>query len=1153
MNNESLKLLSLYLKYHVDKTLDATEVCKDISHYLSPLQMENWNLFFVCHTILNIAHEQQKITSQQYQILYQYAIKNCDGKWIARVYWPEELEKIASHLYQQKIWNSHHVQQCTNLLKTLPGSTTQTHNSTVIEQQQMFHHYYIEKELGRGGMGVVYKARDTKLDRYVAIKVITATQHIEEKTLQRFVLEIKSMAQINHENVVRLFEVGEKPFPYFTMEYVCGSSLAHYIKKHRPNAQQIAEIMRKVSLAIGAAHDLDILHRDLKPDNIMVDDDHVPKVMDFGLAKTQESKVSVTSEVVGTAYYMSPEQANGDVVDKKSDIYSLGATLYEILCGRPPFQGTNFINVAQQIFHDDPIPPSKLIPDVARGLESICLKCLEKDKNKRYATVKELAQDLQNFIQHKPLIAKPPGVIGRLYKWSYRNRMKSAILCAVLMVLTTIVFFTYQKWLASLEIEKMNISLQEAYDNIHKAKLEKEQALIVSQKKLAQSHINMAHYQVAIKNFISAKEEFGTALQILESLPDKDSESLQAEIFLDMRWLQSNAMHLLKSYTFESREDVDLNRYGSMFACFNNNSAYVYEAMDYSFDGNKLRPKSAVIISPFSEKFVLSPTKTQMLCYNYKNVLLCEATRKTPIEFVKDRQTIMRLDIDIDSQWCVIKRDFDIVLVNIASQKAQYMKSAYRNSHRTPIVFSHDGKFLAGILGGMLYIWEQKGGEFVEKASFMTMGYATIYSLAFSPDNKFIAYGDKGGSLYLTDIESSSTKIAKFHTHEVRDIFFHPSGRLFATASRDGKICLWDLKTLDIILQVQTGEDNYKVRFSQNGRTLIAVSGKSSMHTYRVWEIESLLTHNLVVVKKHYRMLEALQKSLRSLESLLTKPLCLSNDDRFCTGVFSIGVSLWDTKTERNRIFFMNDSIIQQRNVSQNVFSPQSKWLGILYQKSQAAFVDLESYKVHYKMDDRNIEHISFVKENIAIVHNRRRLQVWDILHKKKLSTYSIPRHEISELVTHPKSAQLVFGTHDGKIVILKESANRIAISEELQTPHREFIELLNISPQATYISFWSEKERCIILYKNNSQWKIVKKIPVSEKIYFLSISPDERYMAIVLFSKIIIYDLLLDHSVETMHGYYKNGAAAISPSWNRIAVPTVQAGIVVFKTPIAK
>ena len=122
-----------------------------------------------------------------------------------------------------------------------------------------------------------------------------------------------------------------------------------------------------------------------------------------------------------------------------------------------------------------------------------------------------------------------------------------------------------------------------------------------------------------------------------------------------------------------------------------------------------------------------------------------------------------------------------------------------------------------------------------------------------------------------------------------------------------------------------------------------------------------------------------------------------------------------------------------------------------------------------------------------------------------------------------------------------------------MQTPHREFIELLNISPQATYISFWSEKERCVILYKNNSQWKIVKKIPVSEKIYFLSISPDERYMAIVLFSKIIIYDLLLDHSVETMHGYYKNGAAAISPSWNRIAVPTVQAGVVVFKTPIAK
>ena len=585
-------------------------------------------------------------------------------------------------------------------------------------------------------------------------------------------------------------------------------------------------------------------------------------------------------------------------------------------------------------------------------------------------------------------------------------------------------FFTYQKWLASLEIEKMNRSLQDAYDNIHKAKLEKERALVVSQKKLAQSHINMARYQVAIKNFISAKQEFNTAFQILDSLPNKDSKAIQNKISLDVQWFKSNAVRFVKSYTFESREDVELNRYGSMLVCFNNNSAWLYEAMDYSFDNNELNPESAVIVSPLSEKYALSPTKAQMLCYDHRNVMLCDATRKIPIEYAQDRQTIMRLDIDVNSQWCVIKRDFDIVIVNIASQQAQYMKSTYRNSHRTPVVFSHNGKLLAGILGGMLYIWEQRGDKFVEKTSFMTMGYTTIYSLAFSSDNKFIAYGDKGGSLYLTDIKAMSTKIAKFHTHEVRDIFFHPSGRMFATASRDGKICLWDTKTLDVILQIQTGENNYKVRFSQNGKKLIAISNKSSMHTYREWEIESLLLHNLVVTRKHHYMLEALQKSLRSLESLLSKPLCLSNDDRFCTGVFSIGVSLWDTKKKRNRIFFMNDSIIQQRNVLQNVFSPQSKWLGILYQKSQAAFVDLQSCEVHYKIEDRNIEHITFVKENLAVVYSRRKLQVWDIVQKKKLSTYSVPRYEISELVAHPGTAQLIFGTHDGKIVILEEKSS---------------------------------------------------------------------------------------------------------------------------------
>ncbi|BBM83133.1 WD40 repeat domain-containing serine/threonine protein kinase [Candidatus Uabimicrobium amorphum] len=1026
-------------------------------------------------------------------------------------------------------------------------------NKDSLTSLKMFHHYYIEEELGRGGMGIVYKARDTKLNRYVAIKVITDTKHIEKKTLLRFIREIKSMAQINHENVVRLLEVGEEPFPYFTMEYIRGCSLLDYIKQHRPNARQIAKIMCQISAAIGVAHHLDILHRDLKPDNIMVDDNNIPKVMDFGLAKTQASDVSMTNEVVGTPFYMSPEQANGALVDKQSDIYSLGATLYEILCGRPPFQGTTFLNVAQQIFNDDPIPPSKLTPDVSRSLESICLKCLQKDKNKRYTSVESLAKDFRNFLEHKPLIAKPPGLLERTYKWSYRNRIKTAMLCAVVLVLTTIVLFTHQKWVASLAIEKMNRSLQEAYENLNKAKLEKEQALVISQKKLAQSHINMARYQVAIKNFISAKKEFHLANKILDSLPDQDSKMLREKIYLDMLWLKSNEVHRVKNYTFESEKSIALNRYGSMFVAYNNNFACLYEALDYSFHDKNLRYERAIVASRQADKFIVSPTKTQMVSYDKNNIFLYEAKRKIPIHFKRGTQTVIGLAMDDNGEWCAIKRDFDIELVHIKSQKTQYLKGTHRNSNNSPMIFSQDGKLLISILGGMLTIWQRQGDKFVEKSSFLTMGYTAIHSLACSPDNRFIVYGDKGGSVYLTDINIGSTKIAKFHTHNVTDIYFHPSGRTFATTSRDGKICLWDAKTLDVILQIVTEKHNYRVRFSQDGRRLISVSKTMNTNNYVVWEIESFLTHHLVVEKRHRRLLDILQKSLPSLESLFSLPVCLSENDRFCAAILSSGVSLWDTKTKRNRVFFVNDSIIQQRMVQQAVFSPQNKWLGISYQKSQAEFVDLNSFDVYYKIADRRIEHIAFVKQNIVVVHSSRKLSLWNISQKRHLSTSPIPHYDITELIAHPRTSQLVFGTHSGQIVMWKVDGDHIEFVEELQTKHTEYIEFLNFSRRATYISFWSKNEGCVVLYKKDPLWEVTKKIPVSEKIYSISISPDERYMAIVLFSKILIYDLELDHFAETMRGYYKNGAATIGPSWDRIALPTIHAGVAVFKSSIAK
>jgi hypothetical protein len=293
------------------------------------------------------------------------------------------------------------------------------------ETVRYFGDYELIEEIARGGMGVVYRARQVTLDRVVALKMILAGQLAGPDDVRRFHQEARTAANLQHPNIVSIHEVGEHQGQhYFSMDFIEGTSLAALVRDHPLAPEKAARYVLAVAAAVQYAHERGVLHRDLKPGNVLLDRFDQPRVTDFGLARRidQDSSLTVTGAVIGTPGYMPPEQVDGHAaLTPAADVYALGATLYELLTGRPPFKGATVFDTLQQALENDPVPPRLLNAKVPRDLETICLKCLEKRPPQRYASAAELGGDLARFLGGEPIQGRRQGAIQRSVKWLRRH------------------------------------------------------------------------------------------------------------------------------------------------------------------------------------------------------------------------------------------------------------------------------------------------------------------------------------------------------------------------------------------------------------------------------------------------------------------------------------------------------------------------------------------------------------------------------------------------------------------------------------------------------------------------------------------------------------------------------------------------------------
>jgi tetratricopeptide (TPR) repeat protein len=353
--------------------------------------------------------------------------------------------------------------------------------------------YEVLGELGRGGMGVVYRARQVLLNRPCVLKMILAGVHANSESIVRFLAEAEAVARLQHPNIVQIHNVGQADgLPFFELEYVEGGSLDRHLDGTPWPARRAAELVEALARGVAEAHRQGIIHRDLKPGNVLLAADGTPKITDFGLAKAldKESGLTRTDSIMGSPGYMAPEQAAGQakLVGPLADVYALGAILYELLTGGPPFRGTTVLEIIEQVKHAEPIPPSRLVPGLPRDIETIALKCLQKEPGKRYDSAAALAEDLRRFRAGELIVARPVPFWERAIKWARRRPAIATLAAAVLLLVAALL------GLGVLSYERINSALRIAEERRKAA--EESQREAIKQTKVAAA--NFVHARKAV-------------------------------------------------------------------------------------------------------------------------------------------------------------------------------------------------------------------------------------------------------------------------------------------------------------------------------------------------------------------------------------------------------------------------------------------------------------------------------------------------------------------------------------------------------------------------------------------------------------------------------------------------------------------------------
>ncbi|MFO0952744.1 MAG: protein kinase [Isosphaeraceae bacterium] len=670
--------------------------------------------------------------------------------------------------------------------------------------------YEILDELARGGMGVVFRARQAHLGRLVALKLVRDPSLATYDEIRRFRVEAEAVAQLDHPNIVPIYEIGQSGGqPYYSMKLIGGGSLSRHVSRLREDPRAAASLMAKVARAVHYAHQRAILHRDLKPSNILLGDDGEPYVTDFGLAKRIDhglgTEQTVTGAVMGTPAYMPPEQAGGGAktLTTSADIYSLGATLYELLTGRPPFTGDSAPAILRQVIDQEPARPRSLDPGLDRDLETICLKCLEKSVNRRYEAAGDLAEDLERWLEGRPIAARPATVRERATKWVRRHRTLAALI-AVSTVSLFLIFvggiFLTTRLLAALA------SLE---DSLYIAEMN--QALRAIESRLPVLAAELLDKQVPDSPLAIDRRGFEWHFlgRVCRPLELRGHKGIVRALAVDRsgQWLFSTGEDdSLRKWNLDSGKLISTQMHkgwaqavavspdGRWVASGGfDKSVTIRDASTFRTD-RVLGPYPGKIweisFSPDSRRLAFTvEVEEQARVFDVNSGAEVDAI---PLPPKSSDQNLRSRALRFGSQGRLIAMSGGSKIVLRGAEPGGLRQElAGHDRSVTGLAFSPDDSLLASSSeDGTIRIWETASGGL---RSTLRGPAGNVNSVEFSPDGKRLACAIQGKQAILWDVATGREERSFPHALAVQAVAFRPDGKRLLTACNDGLIRVWDI------------------------------------------------------------------------------------------------------------------------------------------------------------------------------------------------------------------------------------------------------------------------------------------------------------------------------------------------------------------------
>ena len=1008
---------------------------------------------------------------------------------------------------------------CPACLIALAAGIDPSHLSDIRDHGRViryFGDYELIDEIARGGMGVVYHARQVSLDRPVALKMILAGQLATPAAIQRFHTEAEAAARMDHPNIVPIYEIGEHDGQhYFSMKLIAGGTLAEGVTRHGEiqmsgisdtreerkaeaahvgcwDQDEAARLVSTVARAVHYAHQRGILHRDLKPTNVLLDERGQPHVTDFGLAKLTEddSSLTMTAAILGTPAYMAPEQAAGQSkgLTTATDTYSLGAILYELLGSQPPFRAETAVETLRQVCEKEPTPLRALGAAVDRDLETICLKCLSKDPQRRYGSTEMLADDLDRWRNGEPIQARPVHVAEKVWSWCRRKPALASLVAALLLVLVLGVAGVFWQWRRATQSEEVT-----------------------------QHHLYAAH--MLLTQQALTENNIGLAIELLEQhrpsgstpgLLDAGRGSHQFSV-TDLRgwewryfWQQAQGEErFILGYHSNGVTAVGVLPDGKTVWSAGWDKTVRLWDLERRQQITQLDHEEAVFAADSSPdgRWLATITSDVIQSFVHRPVRIWDLSTGTPLSTVLasnySPRAVMAFSPNSERLVFMAETNFHLFDVKTRQEIASLPATRHRNSFPLGFDFSPDGRTAAYCEGdsGTIILWDIEGRSEVGSIKGHT---DAVVALAFSPDGTRLASVGHDRTIRIWNVREKQALVIINRARISQQLTFSPDGQTVALAGLDQRVAVLDAENGELRMELRGHRRAVtSLAFSRDGRSLITGSADS---TVRIWD---------TTPGRAPKTTQRLSASSSVLESRL------SSDGQYVLTVFTNGTfCVWDTR----RFVESRRQSLPWTNTMAWALAPGGKVAAFANHTGHATVWDVEAGHEVYstRVADRRVSELKFSHDGKQLAIGVRTVLVWDVASGRELHrwTHDTP---VNSLQFSRDDQRLVAGFYDG-LVKMWELAK--SPRERIFRGHEDQVNGLALSPNGRIlVSAGTDRVR---MWDVDSQRQLTSLSPSLAQFFTKCVlSQDGRTLAVADFEgPITLWSMDSFQQVGTLSGH---------------------------------